>query len=423
MSQTTHRFDPATSVLAQRAAEMTSSMEALSDWAELDLDNPLESGFGDYQLLEKLGQGGMGVVFRARQASLAREVAIKFMLVRGEGPTSSSRFRDEAQNAARLHHPGIVPVFEFGTAGALHYFTMPLMAGSTLAEVLASRRLSVRECVSLLAEVCGAVAYAHRLGLLHLDLKPANILMDESERPRVADFGLARMVNENGFAEAFDMSGTPSYMPPEQAQGSGAVLTRATDVYALGAILYQMLTGHSPHGEGTPERVIATAKAGGILPVSSRNSRVPADLAAICDRCLQFDPQMRYQDAGGVERDLLRFLDGLPVSARPLGAVAQAGRLAMRHRALSGTIALLLFSLVTGTVAIALQWQRAEKQRVLAEARAHQMIELAKRLASTHPSAGLKRDSVCFGDMKRVEGLRFEGKMDCVSLKLAEGDD
>lgn len=418
MSDPTKRISAADSVLVRRAVQSVESDDDERAWAGLDLDDEQERQFGDYELLEKLGEGGMGVVFRARQASLAREVAIKFLRTVEDDGHAAARFQDEARSAAKLHHPGIVPVFEFGAVGSLHYFTMPLLIGRTLAEVIASSALSQRESVGFLAAACAAVGYAHSLGLLHLDLKPANILIDERGRPAVADFGLARMVNENGYAEAFELSGTPSFMSPEQARGEGARLTRAADVYALGGILYQLLTGSPPHGVGTTDRVIAAAIIGDVPPVRSLNRKVPADLAAICDRCLQFDPARRYADAASLEQDLARYLDGLPVAARPLGPLAQGWRIARRHRVLASVIVLLLVAIVAGSIVSTWQWRKAEAARVVAEARTAQMVELAKLLAKSHPSVALTPDGVCFGDIKRIEGMRFDGKMDCVSLKV-----
>ncbi len=214
--------------------------------------------FGDYQVLEELGRGGMGVVYRARQISLGRDVALK-VLLRGRSPSTSdlARFRTEAESAARLDHPAIVPIYEVGLHEGQPFFTMKHVAGTTLSERLAEGPIPPRDAAAILAPICRAVHYAHERGVLHRDLKPSNILIDEEGRPHVSDFGLAKRVeDEEHLTLSGAVLGTPAYMSPEQAAGKRGNLGPASDVYSLGTILYQMLTGHPPFRAASPVETV-----------------------------------------------------------------------------------------------------------------------------------------------------------------------
>jgi serine/threonine protein kinase len=217
------------------------------DSLELDLSDPEQRDFGDYELIEQLGQGGMGVVYLARQRSLQRDVALKLLAA---GPWASPefvvRFRREAQSAARLQHPNIVPIYEIGSHAELNFFSMALVRGQSLAQLLEAGPLPPPKAARLLRTIAEAIDYAHRLGILHLDLKPANVLIDEHGEPQVADFGLARRLDEALSNDSEEVSGTPSYMAPEQAQLKSHRISTATDIYGLGAILYELLTGRPP---------------------------------------------------------------------------------------------------------------------------------------------------------------------------------
>jgi len=211
-----------------------------TDTLELDLGDPAQRQFGDYELLELIGEGGMGVVYRARQISLDREVAIK-LLAAGVWASAEfvERFRREAQNAARMQHPNIVPVYEVGNHDEMHFFSMQLVRGQSLAaELRRESKIAALRAAKLLRTVAEAVDYAHRLGVLHLDLKPANVLIEENGTPHVADFGLARRLDNALAADSDEVSGTPSYMAPEQASPRTRRITRATDIWGLGAIGY-----------------------------------------------------------------------------------------------------------------------------------------------------------------------------------------
>src|SRR5690349_15469532 len=236
----------------------------------------------------------MGVVYRARHRVLERDVALKIIAEDARNDDSGALFLDEARNAARLNHPNIVPVHDVGTRGGLHYFSMQLVDGEHLGRRIARGTLAEREAIDLLLPVCDALDYAHRLGVLHLDLKPANILLDARGAPLVADFGLARRVDADGTARARDVSGTPAYMAPEQLQAETGRLTVATDIYSLGAVLYEMLAGISPHGRGDAAELAARALSGTIAPLARHRADVSKDLAAVCRQCLAHDPAHRY---------------------------------------------------------------------------------------------------------------------------------
>ena len=214
--------------------------------------------FGDYELLEEIGRGGQGVVYRAHQISLNRTVALKVI---GLGPWATEahlkRFRREAEAAASLEHSGIVPIYEVGEREGACYFSMKFVEGGQLDEVVRREPMPIRQAAELIAKVARTVHYAHEHGILHRDIKPGNILLDKNGEPHLTDFGLARLVEtESTLTRTKDLMGTPSYMAPEQAVGNNAQITRATDVYGLGAVLYQLLTGHPPFAGGTTYETI-----------------------------------------------------------------------------------------------------------------------------------------------------------------------
>jgi hypothetical protein len=328
----------------------------------LDLDDPQQRELGDYTLLEKLGQGGMGVVYRARQNSLDREVALKLLAA---GPWASrdfiERFRREAQSAARMEHPNIVGIFEIGRHDELNFFSMRLVRGPSLAHRLADDGpMAPRAAAQLLRTVAEAVDYAHRLGVLHLDLKPGNVLIDESGVPLVADFGLARRMDESLGHESDEVSGTPSYMAPEQAQLKSHRLSAATDIYGLGAIAYELLSGRPPFLGVTPHETLLRVVMHEAAPLRSVRHDVPADLEAIVAKCLAKEPDKRYPSARALADDLSRFLDGRAVSVRSPRWPERLRRWALRDPKLAIAASAMLATLVVGVVTSSLQWRRAE---------------------------------------------------------------
>jgi serine/threonine-protein kinase len=284
--------------------------------------------FGDYELYEELGRGGMGVVYRARQKSLDRIVALKIILG-GSAATNADlvRFRGEAETAARLNHPHIVPVYDVGQHDGLPYFTMRYVTGTTLARRLAEGPMTGREAARLLAPVVRAIAKAHQQGVLHRDLKPSNILIDADARPYVSDFGLAkRLVPDSAddsrtrpfgpLTQTGAILGTPGYMSPEQAAGRPAVIGPGTDIYSLGAILYAMLTGRPPFQAATPlDTVLMVLEQDPISP-QLLNPRIDRDLEMVALKCLQKPTELRYSTAAELADDLEAYLADEPVSAR-----------------------------------------------------------------------------------------------------------
>ncbi len=272
--------------------------------------------FGDYLLEEEIARGGMGIVYRGRQKSLDREVAIK-MILAGQFASQEEvdRFYTEATAAAKLDHPNIVPVYDVGDIDGHHFFSMKFVEGSDLAAKLVELRNDLPVAVEILRKVCEAVHHAHQRGVLHRDLKPGNILLDRNNEPYVTDLGLARRFNEDSrLTQTGAIIGTPSYMPPEQASGS-ADITTAADVYSLGAILYEILTGRPPFKASSPvETMMQVISEMPVRP--STTGTTDRGLESICMKCLAKDQNDRYESAADLSRDLERWFNGEPLSVR-----------------------------------------------------------------------------------------------------------
>ena len=277
--------------------------------------------FGDYELLEEIGRGGQGVVYRAHQKSLNRTVALKVIGL-GQWATQAhlKRFRREAEAAAGLDHPCIVPIYEVGEREGSCYFSMKFIDGGQLDEVTKRESISARTAAELIAKLARTVHYAHEHGILHRDIKPGNILVDATGEPHLTDFGLARLLETTStVTHTMDVLGTPSYMAPEQASGHNEQLTGATDVYGLGAVFYQLLTGHPPFAGGTTYETVRL-----VLETEPRqprfwNRKIDRDLATICLKCLEKDPKRRYSSAIALAEDLEHWLKHEPIRARHTG--------------------------------------------------------------------------------------------------------
>jgi serine/threonine protein kinase/Tfp pilus assembly protein PilF len=300
--------------------------------------------FGDYELLEEIGRGGQGVVYRAYQKSLNRTVALKVI---GLGPWETEahlkRFRREAEAAANLDHPFIVPIHEVGERDGCCYFSMNFIEGGQLDEVVRGAPMSIRQAAELIAKLARTVHYAHEHGILHRDIKPGNILLDTKGEPHLTDFGFARLVEaESTVTLTLEVMGTPSYMAPEQAAGNNAVVSKATDVYGLGAVFYELLTGHPPFAGGTTFETVRM-----VLDTEPRqprllNPKVDRDLSPVCLKCLEKDPQRRYSSVLALAEDLEHWLKHEPIRAKRSGFFTHARKWVRRKPAIAALIASLV---------------------------------------------------------------------------------
>src|SRR5438105_5206585 len=308
--------------------------------------------FGDYELLEEIGRGGQGVVYRARQKSLNRTVALKVIGL-GHWATEAhlKRFRLEAEAAASLEHPCIVPIYEVGERDGACYYSMGLVEGGQLDATAKGEPMPLRRATELIAKLARTVHYAHEHGILHRDIKPGNVLLDAKGEPHLTDFGLVRLVEtESTVTRTLEVLGTPSYMAPEQAIGNNARVSSVTDVYGLGAVLYQLLTGQPPFAGGTTYETIKL-----LLETEPRqprlwNPKIDRDLATICLKCIEKDPKRRYSSALALAEDLGRWLKHEPIQARRAGVWVRGRKWVQRKPALAAVIALSV------TLAAAVGW-------------------------------------------------------------------
>jgi WD40 repeat protein len=311
--------------------------------APLKAERPIvpEREFGDYVLHAEIARGGMGVVYRATQTSLNRPVALKMILAGPRAlPADIQRFRSEAEAVAALDHPHIVPVYEVGQHGGQPYFSMKLVEGGNLTQHLDRYAGNPRAAVELVATLSEAIHHAHQRGILHRDLKPRNILLDCQGQPQITDFGLAQRTDGNGDSASSlsgDIVGTASYMAPEQARAERP-FTTAVDIFSLGAILYELLTGRPPFRRGTPAETILDVLQKEPQRPRAANPRVDRDLETICLKCLQKEPQRRYGSAEALAEDLRRWLDGRPIAARPAGSLERLWRWCRRNPAMAAAI-------------------------------------------------------------------------------------
>jgi len=380
---------------------------------------PLPSGlhsrfFGDYEVLEEISRGGMGVIYKARQLSLNRLVALKMIQASHLFSAEARlRFRMEVEAVAQLNHPHIVPLYESGEQDGTHFFTMRLVEGGSLAEKCKVRgekgepsaQLSPRTSTLLLIKIARAVHYAHQRGILHRDLKPSNILLDAQGEPHVADFGLAKMLaRESGFTFTESILGSPNYMAPEQASGRTVQVTVAADVYGLGAILYELLTGQPPFKAATPVETIRRVLDEEPIAPHKLKPGLDPDLETICLKCLQKKPGARYETAEELAADLERWQKGLPIRARPVGPLGAAWRWGRRRpgvAALSAALVVALAAIAVVAVMAALRIRHAEREAVahwrdslIEQARA---LSLSTELGKRSESLRLIRQAASLG--------------------------
>jgi eukaryotic-like serine/threonine-protein kinase len=360
--------------------ELNQFLEPLRHSIEAEtLTNPLESMemvasdaheatsciryFGDYQLLNEVARGGMGVVFRARQMTLDRIVAVKMILEgRLASPDSEARFQLEAQAAASLDHPNIVPIYEIGENDGQRYFSMKFLEGSSLSSLRQKKNqppIPMEVSVKTMVAVAHAVHHAHQRGILHRDIKPGNILIDTNGIPHVTDFGLAkRFEGEAQLTHSNALLGTPSYMAPEQARGDKN-LTTAADIFSIGAVLFEMIFGEPPHKGPTPAATIAQILSSDSIKFPNRSPTIDADLETILWKCLQFQPEQRYESAAALAGDLECWLDGKPISARRSTVVEQLVKWARRKPAIASLTIALALTLIVSMVVILHEWRIA----------------------------------------------------------------
>jgi WD40 repeat protein/tRNA A-37 threonylcarbamoyl transferase component Bud32 len=424
--------------------------EALDGWLGKGFDvDPLPGpdgdgkpigSIGDYELLEKIASGAMGTVYRARQKSLDRIVALKVLRV-GRFATEEEvrRFRAEAEAVARLDHPNIVPVYDVGESEQRNFFSMKLIGGPGLDAVLQSFRDDPRRVASLMATAARGVHHAHQHGLLHRDLKPSNILLDTDGAPHIVDFGVAKRVGDDALETNPGMIvGTPAYMAPEQLTADGEITVR-TDVYSLGCVLYELLTGRLPFTGDSITDLFHEVREKEAPSVAEQGASVPRDLAIICHKCLSKDPLERYGSTLALAEDLERWLDHIPIQARPTSFLERAGLYWRRkplQASLTATVALLVITLAIGATttsfvlreylnrAIGAETTAKERLRtaLLAQAEAtlrgdlpgrrHESLELLEQAAQIDPGTDLRDEAIkamTLTDLRTVYECRFEG--------------
>ncbi len=320
-----------------------------------------------YEVLAELGRGGMGVVFKARHLGLGRVVALKMILAAGYASAEErQRFRTEAEAIARLQHPNIVAVHDFGEHDGKPYLSLEFCPQGSLDRKLNGTPLPPQQAAALVALLAAAMQAAHQQNVIHRDLKPANVLLTADGTPKVTDFGLAKKLDEAGQTASGAIMGTPSYMAPEQAGGQGKAVGPAADVYSLGAILYECLTGRPPFKAATPLDTILQVVSDEPVPVRQLQPKCPRDLETICLKCLRKEPQKRYASAAELADDLGRYQVGEPITARPVGRLERAVKWVKRNPVVTGAALAVVLALVGGTTVSSLKYREAEAARFAA---------------------------------------------------------
>ncbi|MBM4046816.1 MAG: hypothetical protein FJ279_17045 [Planctomycetes bacterium] len=315
----------------------------------------LPERFGRYEILEQIGHGGMGIVYRARDPRLNRIVALKVLLSGEVAPLDMvQRFHTEAQSAAKIRHPNIVAIHEVGVAAGVHYFTMDFVKGQSLADAIAARKLTLRQSLGILETTTRAIHYAHTQGIIHRDLKPDNVLLDEQGEPQITDFGLAKDIKTDfTLTQVGAAMGTPAYMSPEQALGHSKDMDVRSDVYALGAMMYELLTGRPPFTADSHHTLMTQVVQQDPVPPRRLNASIGAEVETICLKCLAKERERRYQTAMELAEDIRRYLDGQPITARPTSLWYRTRKHMVRHKAVAGVTAaaaVLVVALLAGWI-------------------------------------------------------------------------
>jgi eukaryotic-like serine/threonine-protein kinase len=349
--------------------------------------------FGDYEILQEIARGGKGVVYKASQLSLNRVVALK-MILSGQLASKADvqRFYTEAQAAANLQHPHIVPIYEVGEHQGQHYFSMEYIAAGSLADQLKGAPMPPLKAAALVETLARAIHAAHDRGIVHRDLKPANVLLTAEGLPKITDFGLAKKLDDTaGLTASHDIVGTPSYMAPEQTGGRSSEIGPATDLYALGAILYEMLTGQPPFRAATALDTILQVVSAEPVPPRQLQSKIPRDLETICLLCLRKEPSRRYASAAALAEDLARFQVGKPIEARPVGRWERAIKWARRRPAVAGLTGALAAVAAIGLALVTWQWRENVTARSTADQRREQADDASKDAERSRSEAGRQK--------------------------------
>ena len=334
-----------------------------------------------YEVRGELGRGGMGVVYLAWKLALNRPCALKMILAGPHaGSVAAARFRSEAEAVARLQHPGIVQVHHVGEADGLPFLELEYVSGGSLDRVLDGTPWPPDRAARLLEALARAIAEAHRKGLVHRDLKPANILLEQDGTPKIADFGLAKVLDsDGGLTKTQAILGSPSYMAPEQAEGRSDLIGPATDVYALGAILYVLLTGRPPFKAATPLETMSQLKSTEPVPPSRFQPGLPRDIETICLKCLEKTPSRRYTTALALAEDLRCYQLGEPILALPARAWERAVKWARRRPMVAALWAAVVFVTALGVGLVVWQWRRAESKALAELAARHRAEDEGRR--------------------------------------------
>jgi formylglycine-generating enzyme required for sulfatase activity len=374
--------------------------------------------FGDYELIQEIARGGMGVVYKARQVSLDRTVALK-MILAGQLADADDvrRFRTEAQAAANLDHPGIVPIHEIGEYQGQHFFSMGFVQGHSLAAELRDGPLPPRRAAEITRKVAEAIGYAHSRGVIHRDLKPSNVLVDTTGEPKVTDFGLAKRTDiDSQLTGTGQIMGTPAYMPPEQALGNVFEVREPADVYALGAMLYCLLTRRPPFQAANPIDTLRQVLETEALPIRKIDPSLPKDLETICLKCLRKDAKQRYSSAQLLADDLRRWLDGEPIQARPVSRAEKAWMWCKRKPVIAGLAAVIALGAIIGS---AVFWERQQALRAaglvesLAKAEPSQIPALTRELDQVRwwAEPRLRQQLATTGDSSVAKTTRLHARM------------
>lgn len=378
------------------------------------------STFGGYELLTEIARGGMGVVYKARQRSLNRIVALKMVLgSRREGSIDRDRFLAEAKAVARLSHPHIVPIYEVGEHDGQPYFTMQFIAGGSLRERQEEFRHDQRAIADLVATVARAVEHAHRRGILHRDIKPSNVLLDDKRQPHVTDFGLAKQLDDDSnLTQAGAVVGTPSYMAPEQAGGQTDVCT-AVDVYGLGAVLYELLTGQPPFKGETPMETLLQVMQQEPKPPRQLVSSIDPDLETIALKCLEKDPGRRYGSAEAVADDLDRWSTDQPILARPVTRTERLLKWSRRQPLAAGSLAMTAMVAMALLIASGFLWRNAELRAQAVQDLGQARGELAQAVKQQEKAAELVAEQTRLADEQRKLADEQKSLADKVKAEVA----